>query len=88
MADKAPKLNLSNELVVQIFRQVEGSSTQVVGERKTELYVNPTEIKALLEIHDVPRIDWPLMIDRVLFLQNAANDKRPRHKTQPKTGKR
>lgn len=86
--DGAPVLFASNEKAVQIFSQARQSAEQITTEDaagyKTHFMVKPTEISALMDMHQVPSGDRIELMNHVLVLQAEANKREP-HRSKKKS---
>lgn len=82
--DHAPVLLSDNAIVVDLFKQLEGSGSRVEANKKTYVYLKPGEIKALFDIHDIEQSSRSDMMDKLVVLQDEANELRPKHKTPKK----
>ncbi len=82
--DKSPPIFTSNKIVVDIFRQAEGSGARIESNRKTYVYLRPADVGALLDMYDVNKDDRPDLIERLNTMQGIANELRPRQKAPKK----
>jgi hypothetical protein len=84
VADKAPALFPQNELTVTIFNRSQGSSQQIEAEKKTVIYIRPTEVETLMRVYEVPTEDRARIMDGVFLLEGIANQIRPNRKKKKK----
>lgn len=82
--DKGPPIFVNNKLVVDIFRQAEGSSARVELDKKIHVFLRPADFNALFDIYDVHQDDRFDLMEKLLILQDIANEERPRLKTPKK----
>lgn len=87
MADKAPILYGSNEMAVRFFQLAEKCGKDREEKDKARVYLKVTEIESLFRVHGLPREEWSEMLDKVLVLQDTANDTRPRRKKVRASGR-
>lgn len=78
--DKSPQPFPSNEEVVRIFRFAERSAQQIVGDKKTYIYLRMADIESLMRIFEIPLEDRQDILERLSFLEELANKKRRQHK--------
>ena len=77
VADDGVEIDESNETPIMLFRVGELTGKQVETSKKVFIYIQPSEIEALLRVYDVPREDWGEVMARVLLLQDISNEMRP-----------
>ena len=77
--DKSPQPFPSNEEVVRIFRFAERSAQQIVGKKKTYIYLRMADIESLMRIFEIPLEDRQDILERLSFLEELANKKRKQH---------
>jgi len=75
--DESPLLSEENYIVLELFDQALRTSNCVAGEDKDFHYVEPTDIEALMNIHNIDIDDKPEIMVRILMLQDISNDQRP-----------
>ena len=83
--DKGVKLFPENELVINLFNEVQGSAVQVEGKDKTFIYIKPTEVEALLKIRGIPIEDWDQIMFGIFSVQDMSNYLRPKKKKKSKS---
>ena len=83
VCDEAPSLLVTNQLPVAIYHQALPSATQVADDGKTHFFIRPSDIEALMRVHDVPVGDRVECFERVLILQAEGNRLRPRRRAKP-----
>lgn len=75
--DKSPELSQENEVVFNIFDQAFGTANCIEGADKNIYYVKPTDVEALMNIHNVDTDSKSEIMRRVLILQGISNKERP-----------
>lgn len=83
IADDGPILDSENGNIVEIYYEAVGSANQVVAEDKTHVYLRPTEIEALMNLHQVESDRRGDVLKGILALQDIANRHR-RARPKPK----
>ena len=77
VVDESPVPFSSNLLAIEMYRKAEGSANQVDGKDKVYIYLLPSEVRALMDVHRIPEDEREGLMDKILTLQNIANDMRP-----------
>ena len=74
--DDGPVLLSTNVTAVELFQECQGSCKQVVADDKTYLYIDPCAAEALMRIRDIAMEDRLSMMQKLLILQQVANQER------------
>ena len=82
--DGGPELFAENKLVVDIFRQAEGSAARIESKRKTYVYLRPMDIQSLFEMHGVVKDSRLDLTEKLYIMQDISNDLRPQNKAPKK----
>ena len=77
VVDESPVPFSSNVLAIELYRKAEGSANQVDGKDKVYIYLLPSEIRALMDVHGIPEEEREGLMEKILTLQNIANNLRP-----------
>ncbi len=75
--DSAPRLSGENEFARELYDQVKGTAVQISAEHKNFQFLRATEVRATFELNAVDPDDREELWQRLLILQDVANDRRP-----------
>lgn len=86
--DKGVVIFPENQLVVNVFKEAQGSGVQIDAKDKNYIYIKPTEVESLLRIRQIDPDEWGDVMNGVFVLQNISNNLRPKKKKPKKVSRR